>query len=78
MAFKRFSNNFDKLFYLDKGSFDIPKLTPFVLSDIPNNWIGFNEVKSFKGDKSLTGVHFFIDDYQFERVFNVNLQSLRF
>lgn len=33
-------------------------------------WIGFNEVLRFKGDKSTTGVHFFKDDYQFERVYN--------
>ena len=33
-------------------------------------WIGFNEVLTYKGDKSKTGVYFYIDDYQFERVYN--------
>lgn len=70
MAYKRFTNNFDKLYYFDKGAFDIPKLAPFIMGKIPDKWIGFNEVNSFKGDRSLTGVHFFIDDYQFERVWN--------
>lgn len=70
MVYKRFSNNFGKFLVRDVGSYDIPRLKPFVLNDLPINWIGFNEVKSFKGDKSLTGVHFFIDDYQFERVWN--------
>lgn len=69
MAYKRFSNNFGKFFIDNVGSYDIPRLNPFILNDLPINWIGFNEVKSFKGDKSLTGVHFFID-YQFERVWN--------
>lgn len=34
------------------------------------NVIGFNEVKTFKGDRSKTMVHFFIDDYQFLRTWN--------
>lgn len=70
MAYKRFTNNLDKLHYTDKGAFDIPRLAPFIMGKIPEKWIGFNEVNSFKGDRSLTGVHFFIDDYQFERVWN--------
>ena len=70
MAYKRFTNNLDKLHYTDKGAFDIPRLAPFIMGKIPDKWIGFNEVNSFKGDRSLTGVHFFIDDYQFERVWN--------
>lgn len=32
-------------------------------------WICIKEVLSFKGDKSKTGVHFFTDDYQFERCY---------
>lgn len=63
MAYKRFTNNLDKLYYTDKGAFDIPRLAPFIMGKIPDKWIGFNEVNSFKGDRSLTGVHFFIDDY---------------
>lgn len=35
---------------------------------IPENLIGFNYAKSSK-DKE-TGIHFFIDDYQFERIWN--------
>lgn len=30
--------------------------------------IGFNEVKTFDGDPSTTAVHCFLDDYQFERI----------
>lgn len=32
-------------------------------------WIGLNEVLTYKGDKATTGVHFFLDDHQFERVY---------
>ena len=31
-------------------------------------WIGFNEVNTYKGKCTQTGVHFFLDDYQFERI----------
>ena len=52
------------------GKYGIPEIAPSQKCDV-TNWIGFNYVKSWesKADKS-TGVHFFIDDYQFERVWN--------
>ena len=36
---------------------------------IPNDLIGFNYAKSSEENKNV-GIHFFIDDYQFERVWN--------
>lgn len=49
--------------------FDIPALKP--TTKIPNvkEWIGFNYVLSEK-DPAGKGVHFFLHDYQFERVWN--------
>lgn len=43
---------------------------PFIKNDdvVPSNLIGFNYAKTSK-DKNC-GIHFFIDDYQFERVWN--------
>ncbi len=35
---------------------------------VPDGLFTFNDVRSFKGDKTGVGVHFFIDDYKFERV----------
>lgn len=35
---------------------------------VPEDLIGFNYVKSWKGDREGLGVHFFLDDYQFERI----------
>lgn len=55
--------------YAGEGRYDIPKLAPvYELPEI-KEWIGFNYVLS---DKDPTGkaVHFFIDDYQFERLWN--------
>ena len=47
---------------------------------VPDDLIGFNYARSYKGDKSKVGIHFFIDDYQFERVWNnpfENIEILR-
>ena len=53
--------------------YDIPILLP--LEELPeiDEWIGFNYILSDKRtaeEKARTGVHFYLDDYQFERVWN--------
>ena len=49
------------------GPYDMPVLEP--VTELPQikKWIGFNEVLSDK-DPDGKAVHFFVDDYQFERV----------
>ncbi|MDO4569112.1 MAG: DUF4417 domain-containing protein [Planctomycetia bacterium] len=54
-------------FYLC-GTFDIPEVQR--VNDVPQKLIPFHQVKSFRGTRAEMGVHFFIDDYQFERVWN--------
>lgn len=51
------------------GKYDIPEIEP--VYEIPeiDEWIGFNYVLSDKEPKGK-GVHFFIDDYQFIRIWN--------
>ncbi len=47
---------------------------------VPDELIGFNYVKSWKGQREGLGVHFFIDDYQFERIWRSpyeNIERLR-
>ena len=47
---------------------------------VPDDLIGFNYVKSWKGNCEGLGVHFFIDDYQFRRIWNnpyENIERLR-
>ena len=47
---------------------------------VPEDLIGFNYVKSFKGNREGLGVHFFLDDYQFERIWRSpyeNIERLR-
>ena len=61
--------NLQKAMYVGAGEYDIPQLEPVKSVDI-DNWISFNFAKSTK-DTERTGVHFFIDDYQFERVWRL-------
>lgn len=51
------------------GKYDIPQLLPTTEVDI-ESWIGFNFAKTTRKEKEKTGVHFYLDDYQFERVWN--------
>lgn len=53
------------------GQYDIPQLYPISMDEIGEikEWIGFNYVMSDK-DPAGKAVHFFIDDYQFIRVWN--------
>ena len=52
------------------GKYDIPQIQPvYELPDGIEEWIGFNYVLSDQHPENKA-VHFFIDDYQFERVWN--------
>lgn len=55
--------------YYGAGKYDIPILTP--VRDLPEikEWIGFNYVLSDPNPEGK-GVHFFVDDYQFTRIWN--------
>lgn len=55
--------------YEGVGEHGIPQISP-VYEQNADNWLGFNFVKSRRKSNSKTGVHFFLDDYQFERVWN--------
>lgn len=59
--------NINKAVYDGAGQFDIPQIKP-TQCDI-KEWVGFNYAKSCK-DPEGKGIHFFLDDYQFVRVWN--------
>ena len=48
------------------GYYQIPVLKPCYY--VPEQIIGFNYVKSWRKARDGIGVHFFLDDYQFERM----------
>lgn len=67
-ALKRNGHNLDLgQFELD-GDYGIPKLSPVQL-DERIGWIRFNHALKEQG-RSQLGVHFFIDDYLFQRIWN--------
>lgn len=55
-------------FYAGAGKYDIPQLTGSKITDFPE-LIGFNYAKTTK-NRQNKGVHFFLDDYQFLRLWN--------
>lgn len=61
--------NLEKAQFDGVGKYDIPQIEPVYELDEIEEWIGFNYVLS---DSNPTGkaVHFFIDDYQFMRLWN--------
>lgn len=58
--------NLQKANYKGVGIYDIPQIRPVNVER--TNWIGFNYAKSYGVDPVNTGIHFFIDDYQFTRL----------
>lgn len=62
--------NFFRMDWERKDEWGIPHLKPFNKSIDDITWISFNELKTTKLERSKIGVHFYIDDYQFERVWN--------
>lgn len=61
--------NLGKAQFEGVGKYDIPQLQP--VKELPEikEWIGFNYVLSDDNPEGKA-VHFFIDDYQFERIWN--------
>ena len=50
------------------GDYDIPKMLPVTECDV-KNWIGFNFARGTdKEERAETGLHFWLDDYQFQRL----------
>lgn len=64
----RTTNNFNIVnFEQLGGNYQIPQIHNSVFM-VPDQLIGFNCSSTFKGIRSQFGVHFYLDDYQFERV----------
>lgn len=61
--------NVEKAVYsLGENTFDIPRIAPVYKCDV-ENWIGFNYARGCAKEERLQhGVHFYVDDYQFHRV----------
>lgn len=60
-------DNLEKMIFSGVGEYGIPEIMPEEYE--PCEWIGFNYAAS-TAKRAGKGVHFFLDDYQFERVWN--------
>lgn len=60
--------NLDKSIFEGAGAFQIPEILPVGFCDV-TDFIPFNYAKTHKS-AAEKGVHFFIDDYQFARLWN--------
>lgn len=67
MAYRTQRNyeNLQKRIFKGIGEYDIPELKPVTCN--VDNWISFNFAKGCD-EPDIHGVHFFIDDYQFNRI----------
>ncbi len=62
--------NLKRCCFRGTGAYHMPVLRPERFEECP--LIGFNYAKTFpEGQRAETGVHFFLDDYQFQRVWNL-------
>ena len=62
--------NLDKVIYDGVGKFGIPKIKPYNGDLDITHWIGFNYSKKSEFCRKSVGVHFCLDDYQFETLWN--------
>lgn len=58
--------NLNKAIFEGVGEYGIPAIRPIYETPC-ENWIGFNFARTCE-DPEIHGIHFFIDDYQFNRV----------
>lgn len=70
----RFNENFNVAHFETVGKYDVPILKP-CNAELPEEWVGFNYVKLAK-NKAEKGLHFYVDDYQFERVWRSPLDYI--
>lgn len=61
--------NCDRFLFPGVGKYQIPEIKPENIDIHKLEWIPFNYAKTAK-DRKTKGVHFYVDDYQFVRLWN--------
>lgn len=61
--------NLERYFFKGEGEYDIPPVLPCKKYE-PVKWLSFNYMLSTKTNQENLGVHFFVHDYQFTRIWN--------
>ena len=69
--YKPDSENIKKANFNEQNTWNIPKINGIKKFDKSVEFIGFNYAKTFERQhQTQYGIHFFLDDYQFERIWN--------
>ena len=66
--------NLTKANFIGEGMYNIPSIEPTNIK--PGKYIGFNYAMT-ADTQDDTCVHFFIDDYQFERIWNHTVEEMK-
>lgn len=61
--------NLNKCHFKETGKYEIPVILPEEYE--PCRFIGFNYAASCRDNRDNTGIHFYLDDYQFVRIWNM-------
>lgn len=69
VAISRNYENVNKRRFAGVGKYDIPSIAPETYEK--SQFIGFNYASTCKTGREETGIHFYLDDYQFIRVWNM-------
>ena len=63
--------NLSEAIYYGVGKYEVPEIKPVYEVPYIDEWKGFNFAKTtHQSSRKTTGINFFLDDYQFERVWN--------
>ena len=76
-ALKRNGHNLDLGRFDVAGEYDIPVIEP-VHFDKNIGWACFAHALNFNNERENIGVHFYTDDYRFERIWNDPVRYMRF
>jgi len=69
VAINRNYENVNKRRFAGVGKYDIPSIAPEIYEQC--QFIGFNYASSHRKGREQKGIHFYLDDYQFIRIWNM-------
>ena len=62
--------NYHKAQFESANILDFPDIQPFKEVITIDKWLDFETARNFRGNRKKCGVHFFLDDYKFQNVWN--------
>ena len=66
----RYNHNLNRATFEVDGEFDVPIIQPVADLELPETFVDFNYAVGHQSGAEGQGVHFFLDDYRFERLWS--------